>query len=119
LTPEETHHTQEELRPFNEVRLMERDRIGNFNRKKTLGDILAEETVRVDYGTASQVTRKPASSKLGDLDASPPVSLSPRTRSGQHGKQKREPRSGTAQNHKVSKKPAGALMKKKPTTALT
>ena len=72
LTPEETHRTQEELRPFNEVRVMERDRIGNLNREKTLGEIPPEEPVRAAYGTASQVKRKPVKSKLGEFEASCP-----------------------------------------------
>ena len=106
LTPEETHHSKEEVVAFDQFRQMERDRIGNLNREKTLGLIPPEEPVRADYGTASQVKRKPAKSKLGELEPSPPVSLSPRTGSEKHGKQKHKPRRGTARNHKVSKKPA-------------
>ena len=112
LTPEETHHTQEELRPFNELRQMERNRLADMYREKTLGQNLPEEPVHADSGRAAQVQRKPAKSKLSDLDAREPVSLSPRTGSRQHGKQKQKPRSRTGHNHKVSKKPAKAQLKK-------
>ena len=119
LTPEETHHTQEELRPFNELRQMERDRIANTYRANTLGENLPEEPVHAGSRTAAQVQQKPAKSKLSSLDAKEPVSLSPRTGSRQHGKQKQRPSSGTGHNHKVSKKPAGAQLQKKPSFALT
>jgi hypothetical protein len=119
LTPEETHHTQEELRPFNELRQMERNRLADMYRETTLGQNLPEEPVHADSGRAAQVQRKPAKSKLSGLDAREPVSLSPRTGSRQHGKQKQKPRSRTGHNHKVSKKPAKAQLKKKPSFALT
>jgi len=112
LTPEETHHSQEELVAFDQCRQMQRDCIGDRNLEITLGLIPPEQPVRADYGTASQVKRKPAKSKLGELGPSPPVSLSPSTGSGKDGRQKQKPRTGTARNHKVSKKPAGALRKK-------
>ena len=112
LTPEETHHSQEELVAFNQFRQMQRDRIGDRAREISLGLIPPEEPVRADNGTASQVKKKPAKSKLGELGPSPPVSLSPRTGSGKDGKQKQKPRTRAARNHKVSRKPAGALTKK-------
>jgi hypothetical protein len=66
---------------------MQQDRFGDLNQEKTLGEIPPEEPVRAAYGTASQVKKKPAKSKLGALEASPPVSLSPRTRSDKFGQQ--------------------------------
>ena len=112
LTPEETHHSKEDLVAFNQLRQMQRDRIGDRAREIALGLILPEEPVRADYGTASQVKKKPAKSKLGELGRSPPVSLSPRTVSGKDVKQKQKPRTGPARNHQISRKPAGAPTKK-------
>ena len=79
LTSEETHHTQEELRPFKELRQMERNRLADMYRESSLGQNLPEEPVHADSGRAAQVQRRPAKSKLSDLDAREPVSLSPRT----------------------------------------
>jgi hypothetical protein len=85
LHPEGTHHNSGELVTVDLCRQMQQDRFGDLNQEKTLGEIPPEEPVRAAYGTASQVKKKPAKSKLGALEASPPVSLSPRTRSDKFG----------------------------------
>ena len=59
LTPEETHHSKEELRAFDQVRQMQRDRIGDLNRETALGLIPPEAPVHAGYGMASPVKQNP------------------------------------------------------------
>ena len=89
------------------------------HRLRLLSVQLSNEPVNAGSRTAAPLQQKPAKSKLSSFDAKEPVSLSPRTGSRQHGKQKQKPSSGTGHNHKVSKKPAGAQLQKKPSFALT